>query len=316
MNRSGTTALVTGSAGWLGAFLRAEMAALEIDVVGLDLNPGRVRDVDCVCDLAAGVPELPRPVDAVYHLAGLAHRRPRNDADAERFFAVNVDGTRNLLTGLERLERLPQALVFVSTVAVYGLDQGEGVREDQARRAEDPYGLSKRMAEDLLTEWGSKRNVAVTIIRPPLVAGPGAPGNLGALLNAMKAGRYLSIGGGRARRSMVCVDELSRGMIELSGRDGAYHLTDGRHPSFRELEDAFAERLGIGRALSLPRPVARALALGGDLGQRLLRRELMFDRQRYLRMSSTLTFDDARARRDIAWTPTPVPVRADWILSS
>src|SRR5690606_7779589 len=144
-------------------------------------------------------------------------------------------GTEHLLAALERQARLPEAFVLVSTVAVYGREAGEGLTEATPREAEDPYGLSKRQAEDAVQAWGARHGVRVGIVRLPLVAGTGAPGNLGAMVQAIRRGRYLGIGDGSARRSVVLAADVARVLPAVAERGGTYNLTDGRHPSFAEI---------------------------------------------------------------------------------
>jgi len=98
--------------------------------------------------------------------------------------------------------------------------------------------------------------------------------------------------------------------------EGAYHLTDGCHPSLRELEDALAAALGRGRVRSIPLAAARAAARAGDLLERLLRRDLPLDTRRLGKLTATLTFDDTRARREIDWRPRPVTAAASWLIRS
>ena len=312
MNLAGRRVLVTGSGGWLGRFVVTALDGAGATVAGLDLTERGAGPGGVVADLAAGPPELPGAFDAVVHLAGLAHRVPRDDDESALFHRVNTEGSRHLARALDAVGA-PEALVFVSTVAVYGAESGEGIVEDRPREATDPYGESKRAAEDLLTDWGAAAGVKVAVVRPPLVAGPGAPGNLGDMIAAMRRRRYLSVAGGRARRSLVCADDLAAGIVAAAGAEGAFHLTDGRHPSFRELEEALAPALGIGRPPELPGRLGGLLAAAGDLGEALLRRDLPFNSRRLAKMSATLTFDDARARRELGWAPSSVVERAAWV---
>ncbi len=312
---AGRRCLVTGGHGWLGRFLVDHLRRAGARVTVLDLPgsaPAGSGDF-LAADLAAGPPDLPATAwDHIFHLAGLAHRVPRTREEAERFFRVNSEGTGHLLRALA--DRPPASLVLVSSVAVYGLERGEAIPEDTPRAARDPYGRSKVEAEDQVMEWAAARGVRAVVVRPPLVAGPGAPGNLGAMVRALRRGRYLRVGDGAARRSLVRADDLCAGLVALAaGGEWAYHLTDGRHPSFRELEDALAAALGRGPVRAAPSWLLRIAAAAGDRLDRVLRRDLPLDSRRLAKLTATLTFADDRARRDIGWAPRPVTAAAAWI---
>ncbi len=65
---------------------------------------------------------------------------------------MNYQGTVNLCKALEQ-SHLPKALIFISTVAAYGLEYGENVTEDYPLKGKNPYSLSKIQAEQFLTDW-------------------------------------------------------------------------------------------------------------------------------------------------------------------
>jgi nucleoside-diphosphate-sugar epimerase len=246
------------------------------------------------------------PFREVYHIAGLAHRVPRSEEEKKAFFDTNLEGTRNLLGALEKLGRLPEAFVFISTVSVYGLEEGEELSEDTPLRPNTPYGESKARAEELVLEWGARLRVRIGIVRPPLIAGPNPPGNLGAMIRAIRNHRYLGMGDGQVRKSMVMADDVADALPAVARAGGVYHLTDGLHPAFCELEAGIAEILKMKRPPRLPLPVAAGLAKAGDLFGGLSGRRAPFDSNVYRKMTRPLTFSDQRARDMINWKPTSV----------
>lgn len=305
MSRS-SPVLVTGGAGFLGRFVLKSLRLSEAEPFVLDRRGSTSANGYISVDLAEAPPDLRGLKPAVvFHLAGLAHVPPGIGAEGQDFFRVNVDGTRNLLLGLEAADELPEALVFTSTVAVYGLEEGEGLDEETPRCATDPYGESKRRAEDVVMEWGVRVGVRVGIVRLPLVAGPGAPGNFGAMVAGLRHGRYLGIGRGDARRSMVLAADLAQVLPEVGARGGVFHLTDGHHPSFRELEDALCLALGRRPPRRLPLAAARALAVAGDIGIAVGLKS-PFSSRALRKMTSTLTFTDEKARHELGWRPSRV----------
>lgn len=296
--------LVTGACGFLGRIVSSELESRgnEVDRLDRSNTPG-IRGAD----LVAGPPDLARTgYDSVFHLAGKAHVVPRTSDERQQFFDVNVRGTTNLLAALDRLGQVPRSFVLVSTVAVYGRDVGEGLSEDTSRDATDPYGLSKRQAEDLVLDWGQKNGVIIGVVRLPLVAGPGAPGNLGAMIHAIRRGRYAGIGDGSARRSIVSAGDAAAVLPTVADIGGIYHLTDGEHPSFAEIEAAIARALNRPMPRRVPLSVARVGAAVGDAIVRMMGKQFPLTSRSLGKMTSTLTFDDTRARAQLDWAPNPV----------
>ena len=301
-----TTCLVTGASGFLGGRLAATLSADGLDVLAVSRCPLKgfrtILSKSASVDLDLSSAEC----SEVYHLAGLAHFIPRTSSDNDRFFEVNVEATRGLLRALDRANALPQSVTFVSSVSVYGADSGELLDEETPRRATDPYGASKRAAEDLLWEWGDRRGVRIGIARLPLVVGKGAPGNLGTMMRAMKSRRYFGVGSGTARRSMVLVNDVARALRGLAATGGVFHFTDGCHPSFREFEAAMARALGRRAPLHLPLWVASLGARIGDGLERVTGLRPPLNSRALAKMTTTLTFSDRRARNRLGWNPFSV----------
>jgi len=300
------TCLVTGGSGFIGRGVARSLGERGREVTVLSRTP--------VEGLPTVLTELGRtPIDLrregfqhVYHVAGLAHLVARTEEERRLFTTVNVEGTRDLLDGLSRCAERPRTFLLVSTVAVYGVEEGELLDETTPRHAKDPYGLSKRQAEDLVLEWGERFRVRTAIVRLPLVWGPGAPGNLNRMVRAIAAGRYLSVGRPEVRRSVVRLADVVEALPRVEEAGGIFHLTDGYHPRLAELEAALAAALGRRRPWRLPPLLARAAAgLGDGLGT-LTRRRMPFDRAALSKMASTLTFSDDKARRTLGWAPTRV----------
>jgi len=220
--------LITGASGLLGSVISRNLTRLQNNITTIGIS-----DTDDIyCNLGSTIPTLTSNFDWVLHVAGKAHIVPKDSKEIADFYQVNFEGTKNLLIGIEQSGNIPQSIVYISTVAVYGKEKGEMINESHSRDATDPYGKSKILAEDFLLEWGNKHNVKIGIIRPPLIIGFNAPGNLGSMIKGIRSGRYLNIDKGRAKRSMVLADDLAAFIPTIAEQGGIYHLTDGQHPSF------------------------------------------------------------------------------------
>ncbi|MCE7992583.1 MAG: NAD-dependent epimerase/dehydratase family protein [Roseivirga sp.] len=293
--------LITGATGFLGKELnKAFCRHAVIDMLG------RSRKNHIVCDLSSDTPQIDKAYDIVIHNAGKAHVVPKTASDAEEFFQVNYHGTLNLLKSFEASHNLPKALILISTVAVYGLENGALIDESCPLNASDPYGLSKSMAEEAVFKWGKKNEIPTGILRLPLVAGPLPPGNLHKMIKAQQTGYFFHIGQGDTRRSMVSASDVAAIIPKLAEVGGVYNLTDQYHPSFAELTSLFSKKLGLKDPYHVPFWVARSLAKIGDFYSFVLRRDAPFSSNSLSKMTSSLTFSDEKAKRLLNWQPQRV----------
>jgi nucleoside-diphosphate-sugar epimerase len=287
--------LITGSNGFLGkevySFLKDEHVISELS----NLYPGYSIRLDQEIPLFRG------GFDVVLHIAGKAHIGSPKKNEMQEFYNVNVIGTQNLLAGLEKAG-VPKQFVFISSVAVYGKDCGKNYDESTPLNAKDAYGKSKITAELIILNWCRKHNVICTILRLPLVVGINPPGNLGALINAIRGMYYFNISGGKARKSMVLAADIAKCILKVAEFGGIYNLTDGYHPSFNELSYCIAYQLGKKKPLNMPYWMARSIAYFGDL----FGMEDSFNSRKLKKIISDLTFDDTKARKTFGWNPAPV----------
>lgn len=272
--------LLTGASGFIGRRIAADLAS-RYEIATL----GRSAGSDFVCDLSRDVPRLSGRFHAVVHAAATVHT-PRAD-----FMATNAGGTRRLLRALEASgEPLPRALVFISSVAVYGLSEGLDIDESTPLNPTGAYGESKARAEEIIADWCSDAGVALTILRPSLVAAPDAPGNLGHLITALRRRRYVSFGSGPgASKSVLALADMPR-LVELAinGAGGTFNVCADTSPGFREIEERICAWGGFRRPPSLPLWALRSAArlYGGAK-----------------KIALPLTFSNARARRTLPWHP-------------
>jgi nucleoside-diphosphate-sugar epimerase len=291
---SKSSILLTGAGGFLGRAIQAELKSF--DIISLSRKGG-----DIIHDLTSSAPKLP-PADIVVHCAGKAHVVPKTEAERKAFFDVNVVGTRNLLKGIELSGSLPHAFVLISTVAVYGVETGVLITEQQPLNAVEPYGLSKIQAEEIVLEWCAKHSVTCTILRLPLVAGPNPPGNLGSMIRAIRRGYYFNIDNGGAKKSVVLAKDVAAIIPKAAAIGGIYNLTDGYHPTFAEIATNIAAALGKSKPLTMPGTLARLLAKIGDF----VGRSFPLDSRKLKIISTDLTFDDTKAKATLNWKANAV----------
>ncbi len=288
--------LFTGGTGFLG---KNAMPLLKerYEVTTCGITPDDMIKANFVSD----VPELPEKYDIVLHACGKAHVVPKTEADKKAFFDVNYQGTVNLCKGLEKVG-VPKALVFISTVAVYGCDFGDLITEDHPLQGETPYAKSKIMAEEYLTEWCKNHDVVLGILRPSLLAGKGAPGNLGSMVKGVQKGYYMNIAGGKVIKSILMAEDIARILPALIEKGGVYNVCDTRQPSFGEISESVAKQLGKGKPINIPYWMAWCMAKVGDL----LGNKAPINSYKLEKMTKSLTFSNEKARRELNWEPLDV----------
>lgn len=288
--------LFTGASGFLGNnILPLLRETYEVDTVGLT-----ERD-DIRIDLAREVPQLDAPYDIVLHAAGKAHVVPRTKEEEQAFYDVNDGGTVHLCDALERVGA-PKSLVFISTVAVYGCESGESIDENHPLEGKTPYADSKIRAEKYLTDWCGEHGVNLTVLRPSLLAGHHAPGNLGAMVEGIRKGFYVNIAGGKVRKSVLMAEDIARLLPLVENRPGIYNVCDSYQPTFGELSVSVARQLGKRKPLSIPYWFAWCMAKVGDI----LGSKAPVNSYKLAKMTESLTFSNEKAKRELDWEPLDV----------
>lgn len=288
--------LFTGGTGFLGHNTRPILDKM-YDVITCGITP----DDQIKANLAKEVPQLDQHYDVVLHACGKAHVVPKTEAEKQAFFDVNYTGTVNLCEALDKVGT-PKALIFISTVAVYGCEFGDLITEEHPLNGETPYAKSKIMAEEYLTEWCQKNNVKLGILRPSLLAGKNAPGNLGAMVNGVKKGFYMNIAGGKVIKSILMAEDIANLVPLLEEKGGVYNVCDTNQPSFGDISLSVAKQLGKGNVLNIPYWVAWCMAKVGDL----LGNKAPINSYKLEKMTKSLTFNNDKARKTLNWEPLDV----------
>lgn len=287
MTPSAQRILVTGAGGFIGRALVQRARAAGHAVVALSRADGT---------LAGGyedVPALTRAcegADAVVHLAARAHRGG-SDAD----FECNVLATRAVAqaaraAGVHRL-------VFLSSIGVNGnLTRGKPFDESDPPAPVEPYARSKLRCEQDLPRLLAGSSTQWTILRPPLVYGPDAPGNFGKLVDLVRRGVPLPVGAIRNQRSLVGVHNLCDAILLAATHPAAagetFLLADGEDISTPDIIRCIARGLGRpARLVAVPPALLK-------LGARLVGRPRIAES-----LCESLQVDAAKARRVLGWTP-------------
>lgn len=210
-----------------------------------------------------------RDVDAIIHSAGIAHAMSGRPDDDYR--AINTEATIRLASAAERAG--VKRFVFLSSIRAQSGPTASGIlTEDRPAQPTDAYGRSKLEAERGLEKLG----IDWVALRPVLVYGPGAKGNMASLMRLAHLPVPLPFGGLRAQRSLLALDNLIAAMETVLGASGPlrrpFIVAD---PEPLTVPDMIAAlRKGLGRRPGLI-PAPEALL---HIAARLARREEMWER--------------------------------------
>jgi nucleoside-diphosphate-sugar epimerase len=302
---------VTGSTGFVGRELCRELrgaggyyvAALHratsdvgvLEGLGVDAKIGDVTD-----------PESLRPAfegcDVVFHIAALFREAKHGDG---AYWAVNVDGTRNVLDAA--IASGVRKVVHCSTAGVHSHIPNPPADESEEYRPGDIYQATKCEGEKLALEYFRVARIEGCVVRPAMIWGPGDT-RTRKLFCGIQRRRLPVIGTGRTLLHWVDVRDLARGFrlaAEKEDNSGEVYILAGAEPI--ELEAMFrliADRLGT-KVLPLRIP-AQPVQLLGSVVEALCRPfgiEPPIYRRRVDFFTKTRSFDGSKARTELGYCP-------------
>lgn len=202
----------------------------------------------------------------VYHLAA---EHQDDIKPVSRYYDVNYQGTRNLVEVSENLRI--SALIFTSTVAVYGLGQGVS-SEVSALRPFNDYGKSKLQAEEALEDWARRApDRRLVIVRLTATFGPGNRGNLYRLIKEIHDRHFVIVGSGQNRKSIAYVGNVAAFLCFCRTLpSGTTVLNYADKPDLTTAELVETVRRALGRPGTGPR-VPKIVGFAGGLALALMR---------------------------------------------
>ena len=234
--------LVTGATGFVGQHLieYLKLDGYNIKAISRKLIPS----VDTViCDfLKDDIPDdALKGIDIVFHLAGYAHDLKSESGIEQTYQKINVNVTADLLS--LSVKHNVKKFIFVSSVKAGGTSiRGKCATEEGQSDPAGIYGKTKREAELKVLEAGRKSDIHVSILRPALIYGPKAKGNLQLMMQGIKKGWFPPLPETGNRRSMIHVDDVVRALLFLANNKKSngevFIATDGRVYSSRNIYEA------------------------------------------------------------------------------
>jgi nucleoside-diphosphate-sugar epimerase len=291
------TVLVTGADGFIGRQLVAQLHERGIGFVAATRRQQTlcgqqtiaIGDIDDNTDWSGAL----SGVGSIVHLAGRAHILNETEADPEQaFFKVNAQGSARLAS--QAAQTGVQRFLLLSTIGVYGPEHTH-LDINTPISPKTDYGRSKLAAEKHVRQFSSD-TMAYTILRAPLVYGPGVGGRFEQLLRLCRTPIPLPLAGINNRRSLIYSENLVDLIIHALGHKEAANKTllvsDGKDLSTPDLIRDLRKSMGQAPGLwPLPKPVL-------DMGAKMLGRS-----DQWAKLSGTLCVDSLDLRQTLDWTP-------------
>lgn len=180
--------------------------------------------------------------DVVYQVAGIAHMK-ETEENAHLYFEVNRDLAYNVAKRAK--EAGVKHFVYMSSMSVYGLDVSKTpLTIDSPTKPVTNYGKSKLEAEQKLSELADD-NFVISYLRPPMVYGEGAPGNLEKLFKLVrKVHLFPTI---KNQRSSISIENLYKGVEKVINEQhyGVVILQDSEYRCTKEIIKSKMEKEGV-----------------------------------------------------------------------
>lgn len=245
--------VISGTTGFLGNYLVEHLSSTGVPHFPLSLR-------------SVLMPELPKEIAVVLHLAGKAHDL-KKVSDEQSYFDVNTELTKKVFDAF--LKSQASVFVYVSSIkAVADGTNGQLVTESMQPHPGTPYGKSKLAAEAFLLAQPLPETKRLYILRPCMIHGPGNKGNFNLLYQVVKKGIPWPLGAFDNKRSFLSVDNFCFVIDQILSQrlePGTYHLADTEPLSTNQLVKLIASELNISASiLPIPQGLIKAIARMGD----------------------------------------------------
>jgi len=304
-------ALVTGGTGFIGRHLLGALLRQGASVTILSRRKRPELEPKCVTLMG----DLARPetmkgvcqgVDTVFHLGGHAHAVDQSDTKNEQInWRVTVDGTRALLA--ESVNAGVSRFLFFSSVKAMGEGSEVCLDETAESRPVTAYGKARHEAEKLVLAT-DLHALPSTVLRLPMVYGPGSKGNLPRMIQAIASGRFPPLPETGNRRSMVDVRDVVQAALLAATNPVAagkiYIVTDGQVYSTRQIYDwiCAALRRPASRWV-MPLSLLRTVARVGTAIHRVTGRRFLLDTDALDKLTGSAWYSSEKIIRELGYHP-------------
>ena len=229
--------LLAGANGMIGSFLYNRFNK-DYSITALDYSKGSIEDnffsIDLIqeADVETFAEKSPKCYALIF-LVGLAHKKGKGQ-ELDEFRRINKQTLVNLLSALEVQGKLPNKIIFASTISVYGEKLNQNIyNEDSEKNPFSPYAVTKLEAEEFLLEHYEKQS---WILRFSPVYAPNFQLNINR--RTKLGGRFYKVGRGTKKLSLCNLENIGcaiQGIIEDKVPAGIYNISDAKDYTYNDL---------------------------------------------------------------------------------
>ena len=254
-------------------------------------------------------------VDAVVHLAALLHIVNPPPEMREKYEQVNVGGTATVVEAA--IKAGVKRVVLFSTIAVYGVSPGSILNEQSSAKPDTFYAQTKLAAEQIVLHAKRKDGQPLgCVLRLGAVYGSRIKGNYERLTQALARHRFIPIGSGLNRRTLVYDKDVAQAAVlavsHLAAAGRLFNVTDGKFHTLNEIIISICAALGRKPPwLSLPLGASRLIAgaiekCGCAIGLKLPAIRAMIDKY-----TEDIAVDGSRIQKELGFVPK-YDLKAGW----
>lgn len=257
--------LVTGATGFIGSRVVHKLLDQNITIKALvlpnestpsewagrvEIITGSISDTDAVQRAAFGS-------KTIIHLAAVVS----DWGDEKKYWELTVEGSRHVY---EEAVKNASRVVLVSSIVVYGdhISKKQCTEDTGYGRTFGPYSRTKQAQEKLAWEYHKEKGMALSVIRPANVYGPGSGPWLHDVVQVLQSGSPGLVAGGSMNAGLSYVDNVADMIILAGTRDAAlgqvYNACDGLSVTWKTYFSDISRMIGAKNPTSVPRPLAVA----------------------------------------------------------
>ena len=194
--------LITGGNGFIGSYLKKyTYNQNDSEIITLGRSIGN----DIQVDLSKSHVRLNGEYGNIIHCAAIVHSDKHASSFDFKTMHSDLEITLNLIKSISNSSY--KKFIYLSSVAVYGLDKGEDIPLSQQLNPVSGYGLAKSLSERILQSVIPKEKLL--ILRLPLVNGPKPKGNIKKAIDAINANKMIIFSGNNAKKSILELEDLA-----------------------------------------------------------------------------------------------------------